>query len=121
MNPEFLTEGTAVDDFSHADRLVLGGVDPRTHEVLQQLYERFDQSVPRIVTTSANLLAWLQPAGGPPDALAEWHLSRVPHLGRQSDGEHDLLGIAGKSRLDFSLIARAAQALEQAGLLRRLA
>jgi UDPglucose 6-dehydrogenase/GDP-mannose 6-dehydrogenase len=50
MNPEFLTEGTAVADFSQPDRLVLGGIDVRTHEVLRELYASFDPAVPRIVT-----------------------------------------------------------------------
>jgi UDPglucose 6-dehydrogenase/GDP-mannose 6-dehydrogenase len=48
MNPEFLTEGTAVADFSHPDRLVLGGIDARTHAVLRELYASFDEGVPRI-------------------------------------------------------------------------
>jgi len=50
MNPEFLTEGTAVADFSHPDRLVLGGIDGATHDVLLELYRSFDDAVPRIVT-----------------------------------------------------------------------
>ena len=50
MNPEFLTEGTAVEDFARPDRLVLGGIDARTHEVLGSLYAGFDPAVPRILT-----------------------------------------------------------------------
>jgi UDPglucose 6-dehydrogenase/GDP-mannose 6-dehydrogenase len=50
MNPEFLTEGTAVADFSRPDRLVLGCIDARTHDVLREIYASFDPTVPRIVT-----------------------------------------------------------------------
>jgi UDPglucose 6-dehydrogenase/GDP-mannose 6-dehydrogenase len=52
MNPEFLTEGTAIEDFSHPDRLVLGGVDARTHAALVDLYAGFGESVPRILTNT---------------------------------------------------------------------
>lgn len=48
MNPEFLTEGTAVADFTFPDRLVLGGIDARTHETLTHLYESFDGAIPRV-------------------------------------------------------------------------
>lgn len=53
MNPEFLTEGTAVADFAHPDRLVLGSCDRRTHEVLTQIYAGFDPGVPRILTNTS--------------------------------------------------------------------
>ncbi len=39
----------------------------------------------------------------------------------QSDGDSDLLSIANKSRLDFRVITTAAEALLEAGLLRRVA
>jgi len=60
MNPEFLTEGTAVADFSHPDRLVLGGIDARTHDVLRELYSNFDKAVPRIMTnpTTAEMIKY---------------------------------------------------------------
>lgn len=60
MNPEFLTEGTAVDDFASPDRLVLGAIDARTHDVLRELYASFDQSVPRIYTnpTTAEMIKY---------------------------------------------------------------
>jgi len=38
-NPEFLKEGTAIDDFFHTDRVVIGTNDKRTKEVLEKLYK----------------------------------------------------------------------------------
>jgi len=60
MNPEFLTEGTAVADFSRPDRLVFGGIDARTHKALDELYSSFDLAVPRIVTnpTTAEMIKY---------------------------------------------------------------
>jgi UDPglucose 6-dehydrogenase/GDP-mannose 6-dehydrogenase len=49
MNPEFLTEGQAVADFMNPDRLVLGGIDARTHALLEALYQGFE-GAPRILT-----------------------------------------------------------------------
>jgi UDPglucose 6-dehydrogenase/GDP-mannose 6-dehydrogenase len=42
MNPEFLREGEAVDDFMNPDRIVLGGIDERTRDVLGEVYARFE-------------------------------------------------------------------------------
>jgi UDPglucose 6-dehydrogenase len=60
MNPEFLTEGTAVADFSHPDRLVLGSIDAQTHDALRELYSSFDAAVPRVVTnpTTAEMIKY---------------------------------------------------------------
>ena len=38
-NPEFLREGTAVVDFLHADRIVVGSATQCASELLQQIYE----------------------------------------------------------------------------------
>jgi len=38
-NPEFLREGTAVLDFLHPDRIVVGASNERSAEVLQRIYE----------------------------------------------------------------------------------
>lgn len=38
MNPEFLREGNAVDDFMNPDRIVLGHEDPGTLALLEELY-----------------------------------------------------------------------------------
>ncbi len=42
MNPEFLKEGEAVQDFMHPDRIVLGGIDRRTQDTLGALYSVFE-------------------------------------------------------------------------------
>lgn len=41
MNPEFLKEGEAIEDFMYPDRIVLGGIDARTIEHMAGLYEVF--------------------------------------------------------------------------------
>lgn len=37
-NPEFLREGTAVEDFLHPDRIVVGADNPRAASLLKQIY-----------------------------------------------------------------------------------
>jgi UDPglucose 6-dehydrogenase/GDP-mannose 6-dehydrogenase len=41
VNPEFLTEGTAVEDFLQPDRIVIGADDGRTAAMLRSLYAGF--------------------------------------------------------------------------------
>lgn len=48
-NPEFLKEGTAVDDFFHADRVVIGVNDESSREQLEQLFRPLN--VPLFTTT----------------------------------------------------------------------
>lgn len=42
MNPEFLKEGEAIQDFMNPDRIVLGGIDKKTISVLRELYSVFE-------------------------------------------------------------------------------
>jgi UDPglucose 6-dehydrogenase len=53
MNPEFLSEGVAVADFMNPDRIVLGGIDARSQDVLAEVYANFPDDVPRLRTTNA--------------------------------------------------------------------
>jgi UDPglucose 6-dehydrogenase len=49
-NPEFLREGSAVDDFCHPDRVVLGGPDPEAIDRVAGLYRDL-QPEPTIIKT----------------------------------------------------------------------
>src|SRR5215831_13472591 len=49
-NPEFLREGSAVDDFRHPDRVVLGGTDPGALKRVASLYRDL-QPEPTIIST----------------------------------------------------------------------
>jgi UDPglucose 6-dehydrogenase/GDP-mannose 6-dehydrogenase len=51
MNPEFLSEGEAIHDFMHPDRIVLGGLDERTVTTLEEVYAPFP-GAPRIRTNA---------------------------------------------------------------------
>lgn len=40
-NPEFLKEGSAVDDFTKPERVIVGSIDPKVQEIMRQLYAPF--------------------------------------------------------------------------------
>ena len=48
MNPEFLREGNAIEDFFNPDRIVIGVKDERTKSILEELYKPF--KCPKLIT-----------------------------------------------------------------------
>jgi UDPglucose 6-dehydrogenase len=52
-NPEFLKEGTAVDDFMHPDRVVIGTTDEDARETLHRLYKPLLRASDRVVFMDA--------------------------------------------------------------------
>lgn len=58
-NPEFLTEGQAVADFMHPDRIVIGGCDERSLDALAALYTSFEGvDVLRVNTRTAEMIKY---------------------------------------------------------------
>lgn len=49
MNPEFLREGIAVDDFLKPDRIVIGSYDDKSRDILRKIYRDF--SCPLVETS----------------------------------------------------------------------
>jgi UDPglucose 6-dehydrogenase len=52
-NPEFLKEGSAVEDFTKPDRVVLGGNDPKAIEALKKLYKPYVRNGNPIIVMDA--------------------------------------------------------------------
>ncbi|MDL2121661.1 MAG: UDP-glucose/GDP-mannose dehydrogenase family protein [Deltaproteobacteria bacterium] len=42
MNPEFLREGKAIQDFLSPDRIVIGAINKKSHDSLEELYSPFE-------------------------------------------------------------------------------
>jgi UDPglucose 6-dehydrogenase len=60
-NPEFLREGSAIEDFMHPERVVIGTSDPRAREIMLAIYSPLRVAdVPFILTTveSAELIKY---------------------------------------------------------------
>jgi UDPglucose 6-dehydrogenase len=55
-NPEFLAEGTAVDDFMHPDRVVVGAFEPEDAEAVAALHEGLDAEIVRTDVASAEMI-----------------------------------------------------------------
>jgi UDPglucose 6-dehydrogenase len=83
VNPEFLTEGQAVDDFLAPDRIVVGG-DRRTVAALRDLYARFE-GVP-VVETNAPTAEMIKYASNAMLATAISFANEIANLGADIGG-----------------------------------
>jgi UDPglucose 6-dehydrogenase len=48
-NPEFLKEGSAIDDFMKPERVIIGVVDPKAREIMRHLYAPFMRRKERVI------------------------------------------------------------------------
>lgn len=48
-NPEFLKEGSAIDDFMKPERIIVGATDPKVREIMRHLYAPFMRRKERII------------------------------------------------------------------------
>lgn len=58
VNPEFLREGSALEDFLRPDRIVIGEYDDKSGTILQKLYENFKAPVIRTDIRTAEMIKY---------------------------------------------------------------
>jgi UDPglucose 6-dehydrogenase len=57
-NPEFLAESTAIHDFTHPDRIVVGSFEPEHAESVAALYEPLDAPILRTDVATAEMIKY---------------------------------------------------------------
>jgi UDPglucose 6-dehydrogenase len=114
-NPEFLREGTAIMDFLHPDRIVVGANTARSAEVLQRIYEPITgggyyeltdslpggccmQSPARLLVTSAQSAEIIKHASNAFLALKISFINAVANLAETVDA--DIVDIAAGMGMD---------------------
>ncbi len=58
MNPEFLREGSALQDFLNPDRIVVGEFDKKSGDVLEKLYSDFNAPMIRTSLATAEMIKY---------------------------------------------------------------
>jgi UDPglucose 6-dehydrogenase len=58
MNPEFLREGVAVDDFLNPDRVINGFYDNKTKKIIRELYKDFSCPIVETNLTTAEMIKY---------------------------------------------------------------
>ncbi len=58
MNPEFLREGVAIEDFMNPDRIVIGSIDSKSGDIIESMYFKFKSPVLRVNLKTAEMIKY---------------------------------------------------------------
>jgi UDPglucose 6-dehydrogenase len=105
-NPEFLKEGSALEDFMKPDRIVIGTDNPRTSELLKALYAPFNRSRERIITMDIRSAELTKYAANAMLATKISFMNELANLAELvgADIEYVRHGIGSDSRIGYSFI-----------------
>nr|MBO2514829.1 UDP-glucose 6-dehydrogenase [Gammaproteobacteria bacterium] len=105
-NPEFLKEGAAVEDFMKPDRIIVGTDNPRTAELLRQLYEPFNRNHDRLLIMSVRSAELTKYAANAMLATKISFMNELANLAELlgADIEEVRLGIGSDPRIGYEFI-----------------
>lgn len=100
VNPEFLSEGSAVDNFLHPDRIVIGGCDERSGNALEQLYRKFyGDDMPPVVRVSPSTAELIKYASNAFLAMKVSFINTIANICERTPGA-DVVDVARGIGLD---------------------
>jgi UDPglucose 6-dehydrogenase len=105
-NPEFLKEGSAVEDFMRPDRIIIGTKNPAVRELMKQLYGPFMRRSNRIVFMDPISAEMTKYAANTMLATRITLMNEISELCEQlgADVEHVRHGIGSDSRIGQSFL-----------------
>ena len=105
-NPEFLKEGNACQDFMHPDRVVIGSENPKSIEVMQELYEPFIRSSEFFVTMDIKSAELTKYAANAMLATKISFINEIANISEKVGADINKVrrGIASDSRIGYSFL-----------------
>lgn len=105
-NPEFLKEGNACRDFMHPDRVVIGSENPKSIEVMQELYEPFIRSSEFFVTMDIKSAELTKYAANAMLATKISFINEIANISEKVGANINKVrrGIASDSRIGYSFL-----------------
>ena len=105
-NPEFLKEGNACQDFMHPDRVVIGSENPKSIEVMQELYEPFICSSEFFVTMDIKSAELTKYAANAMLATKISFINEIANISEKVGADINKVrrGIASDSRIGYSFL-----------------
>jgi UDPglucose 6-dehydrogenase len=105
-NPEFLKEGNAIGDFMKPDRIVVGSDNPRTTELLRELYAPFNRNHDRLVVMDIRSAELTKYAANAMLATRITFMNELANIAELvgADIEHVRIGIGSDPRIGYQFI-----------------
>lgn len=105
-NPEFLKEGSAVDDCSSPDRIIIGSADPAAIATMRELYAPFNRNHERVIVMDVRSAELTKYAANCMLATKISFMNEMSNIAERvgADIEQVRLGIGSDPRIGFQFI-----------------
>ena len=105
-NPEFLKEGSAIDDFNRPDRIVIGAEDEQAIRVMRQMYAPFQRNHDRLMVMDIKSAELTKYAANAMLATRISFMNELANLAERvgADIEHVRKGIGSDQRIGYHFL-----------------